>query len=233
MTLLLIILIILIAIILCILYIKKNVADFTMKYFGTKDLKEAIEKSEITASETPKSVFSVESVILKRITKDFPETNINELKALVEKSIRDIFNAIEAGDSSDFTDVPTVKAFIDSRINDNDGKAIYDNLKFHNTVVNMYTKSGDSANITFQSSFEYYKKIGDKIGKKVQDRLKVEFVYIIDEAEYSGDIKAVGLKCPNCGAPVASLGYKVCSYCGTGIKDLVKKNWVLNKVKQD
>ena len=233
MTLLLIILIILIAIILCILYIKKNVADFTMKYFGTKDLKEAIEKSEITASETPKSVFSVESVILKRITKDFPETNINELKALVEKSIRDIFNAIEASDSSDFTDVPTVKAFIDSRINDNDGKAIYDNLKFHNTVVNMYTKSGDSANITFQSSFEYYKKIGDKIGKKVQDRLKVEFVYIIDEAEYSGDIKAVGLKCPNCGAPVASLGYKVCSYCGTGIKDLVKKNWVLNKVKQD
>lgn len=231
---LVILLSILIAIILCILYIKKNVSTFSMKYFGTSDLKEAIDKSEITASETPKTVFSVESVVLKKIAKDFPDTNINEIKALAEKSIREVFNAIESKNSSNFGELPTVKAFIDSKINDYKGENIvYDNLKFHNTVVNMYTKSGGSGNITLQASFEYYKKIGDKIGKKVQDRLKIEFVYIIDELQYDGEVKAIGLKCPNCGAPVTSLGNKVCSYCGTGIKDLVKKNWVLNKIKQD
>ena len=97
----------------------------------------------------------------------------------------------------------------------------------------MYTKGGGSGNITLQSSFEYYKKVGNKIGKKIQDRFKIQFVYVIDQLQYDKDAKAIGLKCSNCGAPVASLGYKTCSYCGTGIQDLVKKNWSLNKINQD
>ena len=118
MIILIIVLLILVAIIICISYIKKNVSDFTMKYFGTTDLKEAIDQSEITASETPKTVFSVESVVLKKIYKDFPETNINEIKALAEKSIREVFDAIENKDSTMFNDNVTVKAFVDSKIND-------------------------------------------------------------------------------------------------------------------
>lgn len=55
-------------------------------------------------------------------------------------------------------------------------------------------------------------------------------IYVYDVSKSNSlTIKALGLNCPNCGAPVTSLGDKKCEYCGTGIKDIVKKNWVINK----
>ena len=39
------------------------------------------------------------------------------------------------------------------------------------------------------------------------------------------------LNCPNCGAPITTLGEKYCRYCNTGIKDLVKRSWVINNIK--
>ena len=68
---LVIILVLLLSIVFVGFYIKNKISNFTMKYFGTPDLKDAIEQSEITASSTPKSVFSVESVSLKKLIKIF------------------------------------------------------------------------------------------------------------------------------------------------------------------
>lgn len=231
---LVIILILLITIILCGFYIKNKVSGFTMKYFGTEDLKEAIEQSEITASSTPKSVFSVESVSLKKINKDFPDLNINELKAEAEKVIFDVFKAIENKDRDAYKDENEgINSFINSKIDDIGEKNVsYDNIKIHRTVINRYEKTTNSANLYFQSSFEYYEKVGNKVGKVVQDRVKTEFVYVIDELSFNHK-KALGLKCPNCGAPVKTLGNKVCEYCGVGIRDIVKKSFIFNKIIQD
>ena len=59
---------------------------------------------------------------------------------------------------------------------------------------------------------------------------KVEFIYIIDEERIKPNQKLVGLNCPNCGSPIKTLGLKYCSYCGTGVKDIVKKSWICNDV---
>ena len=227
-------LILLIAIIICGYFIKYKVSQFTMKYFGTKDLKEAIEQSEIAASTTPKSVFSVENVSLKKVNKDFPDLNINELKAEAEKAIFDVFKAVENKDRNAFLEVnQNINSFINSMIDDAGKSNVrFDNIKIHRTVINRYEKTSSTANIYFQTSFEYYKQVGKGLGMKVQDRMKTEFIYVFDSLKYDNK-KSLGLKCPNCGAPVKSLGNKVCEYCGVGIRDIVKKNWVFNKIIQD
>lgn len=231
---LVIILVLLLSIVLVGFYIKNKISNFTMKYFGTPDLKDAIEQSEITASSTPKSVFSVESVSLKKINKDFPDLNINELKAEAEKVIFDVFKAIEEKNREAYKDDnEVINSFINSRIDDLGNKNVsYDNIKIHRTVINRYEKTSNSANLYFQTSFEYYEKIGDKVGKVVQDRVKTEFVYVIDGLSFDNK-KSLGLKCPNCGAPVKTLGNKVCEYCGVGIRDIVIKSFIFNKIIQD
>lgn len=232
--LLLIIFLIIIGILIIYSIIHHKLTMFTKKFYGTTDFKEALEKSELLASNTPKSLMSVESVVKKSIFKDFPDLDINELKSLVEKNIRDIYLAIEQKDSSSFKENPYIKSYIDSKLNDlKNNNIIIDNLKFHNTVINNYEKNNDTARLVFQTAFEYFEKKGNEVGKKVQDRVKVEFIYIIDDTNYDAKVRGLILHCPNCGAPVRKLGYKKCEYCGIAITDLPKKNWYLNKIIQN
>lgn len=229
-----IIFLILLGVLIAMYSIKHNLKKIAKKYYGTDNIKNAIEKSELLASSTPKSVMSVESVVTKKIANDFPELDINELKALVEKSVRDIYLAIENKDSSKFKNSEYIKSYIDSKINDlNNQNIVIDDIKFHNTVINNYEKKASNASLVFQTSFEYFLKEGNKIGKKVQDRLKIEFIYILDEAKYDKKTQGIILHCPNCGAPVKSLGFKNCEYCGIRITDLPKKTWYLNKITQN
>lgn len=217
------------------LYIKKKVKMFTTKYFGTTNLKDAIEKSELLDSETPKSLSSMESISLNQIKKDFPNMNINELKSVAEKSILECLDAIENKSTNNINiKSDKVISWIKSRINDLKNTEIkYDKVKFHRTVINKYEKVGGIATIYFQSALEYFYKENNNIGKKVQDRFKLEFIYIIDESKVEQSKKVLGLNCPNCGATITSLGEKVCKYCGTGIKEIVKKTWTLNNINNE
>ena len=83
----------------------------------------------------------------------------------------------------------------------------------------------------FQTSLEYYLCFNGKRSKKVQDRYRVEFIYIIDSKKVHKSVKAFGLNCPNCGAPVTDIGVKVCKYCGSGTVEIVKKVWVLSNIE--
>ena len=90
--------------------------------------------------------------------------------------------------------------------------------------------------ISIQSAVEYFyyktasgKLIsGDKEYKK-QTRYKMELVYIqdIDMLDNAGIGSAVGTTCPNCGAPVRSLGAKKCEYCGSYVEPVNIKVWKL------
>ena len=86
-----------------------------------------------------------------------------------------------------------------------------------------YDKCGDS----------YFASLDDKNIFIVDDRDSFcldDNIYVIDSNQVKGSLKALGLNCPNCGAPIKSLDKKVCSYCQTGIVDLVKKSFVLNDI---
>ena len=43
---------------------------------------------------------------------------------------------------------------------------------------------------------------------------------------------AVGVTCPNCGAPVTRLGSKFCEYCGSGLREISVRVWSINKIAE-
>ena len=214
----------------CYYFVERKISAFTLKYLGTTDIKSAIEAAEIEDQEVPKSLSSMDSIYLEQIKRDFPDVNINELKRISEKVILDVFNAIEKKDSSLIKN-EKIKSFVDSMINDLGNDIVsYDNFKIHKTVVSKYENSNGIATIYFSSSFEYYYTKGESIKKKVQDRCRVEFIYVYDVDKVSHSEKVLGLNCPNCGSPIKNLGIKNCSYCGTGVLDIVSKVWNCNDI---
>ena len=231
---LVIILILLLGIVILFLIIKSVVSNFLETYFGTRSLKEAIEKSEIESENTPKSLASMENLLKPTILKDFPDLNINELKSMTQNAILDYYNAIENKDIDilkNYND--TIKNLAISKIDDYKDKTIsYEDIKFHKTVLNRYEKNKSIATITTETGLEYYYKEDNKIKKKIQNRYKVELIYVIDANLVPKDKKLLGLNCPNCGAPITTLGEKKCTYCNTGIKDIIKRTWVINNIKE-
>lgn len=223
----------LLIIIFLILYLKGMLSAFLEKYFGTRDLKEAIEKSEIESENTPKSLASMESLALESIKRDFPDLNVNELKSMAENTIINYLRCINKKDITDIKNYSdNIKNMVLAKIEDlNDKKVKYDDIKIHKTVINKYEKNKGIASLFFASALEYYYENGNSIRKKVQDRFLVEILYVIDPTSVELDKKLLGLNCPNCGAPITTLGEKYCKYCNTGIKDLVKRSWVVNNIK--
>ena len=103
-------------------------------------------------------------------------------------------------------------------------------------ILLNYVKRDGRCVISIQSAVEYFyyktasgKLIsGDKEYKK-QTRYNMELVYIqdIDMLDNAGIGSAVGTTCPNCGAPVRSLGAKKCEYCGSYVEPVNIKVWKL------
>lgn len=220
------ILILILFIVFCYFFIKRKLKLI----LGTGNIRKIMEEARLEDQEVPKSLSSMDSVYLEQIKKDFPDININELKRMVEKVVLDVYMAIEKKDSSGLSG-DKIKSFANSLINDNMGKDIrYDNFKFHNTVVSKYQKSNGIATIYFGTNFEYIYKEYNKIDKKIQDRAKVEYIYVYDTSLVSDNKKTLGVNCPNCGSTIIDLGNKNCKYCGSLIVDIVKKVWICNDI---
>ena len=196
--------------------------------YSGMDLGNIIKEARFEDQEVPKSLSSMDSIYLTNIREDFPSLNINELKSKAEKIILDSYNSIEAKSSSGLKGY--VKSFVDDKINDFKGKNVrFDNFKFHNTVVSKYSNDNGVATITIGSSFEYLLNI-DGNSVKTQDRVKVEFIYIVDIDKVPTNLKVLSIHCPNCGSPIKNLGEKSCSYCGTAVKEVFGRVFTCNNI---
>lgn len=213
--------------------IRHDIKNVWSSLFGNSSIKQVINQQNFDSSETPKSLFGMENSYLPLIKKDFPDLNINELKSMAENYIIEYLNSLESKKFECKYVSDKMNSFVTSAINDLENDTVsYNSIKVHNTVLSRYEKKDGIATIKFQTSIEYlYKKNNDEY-KKIQDRFSTEFIYIIDSEQVIDEANALGLNCPNCGAPVKSLGDKHCSYCGSGIKDIVKKTWILNNISQ-
>lgn len=233
MVLLIIIVLLLIVITVWVCIIKSKFSRFLMKYFGTSDLSKAIEISEIENSETPKSISSMEPLLVNRIKNDFPDLNINELKSMAERSIIDCLNAIESKELSKKFETEKVNSWVNSCINDIKDKNVhFDSIKFHRSAISRYEKKDGIVTMYINSSLEYYYGENGKRTKKIQDRFRLEFIYVIDSSKVVLGKKGLGLNCPNCGAIIKNLGHKTCDYCGSYVKDIVKRTWYLNNIER-
>ena len=211
------------------LYIKvklRRILDETG--FSNQSIWDIIREARVRQQSVPKMISSMDKIYLNQITEDFPDINLNELKRKSEKVILDCFNAIEAKDSKNLTG--KFKSFVDDIINDYEGKKVkFDEFKFHRTSLSEYKKDKGIVSLYFSSAFEYILDIDGK-RKKVQDRAKVEFIYIIDEGKLSEYQNAIDFHCPNCNSPITNLGQKKCSYCGTAVVQVVGRTFFCNDI---
>lgn len=213
----------------CYFFIKIKIRRILRKTgFSGMNLRDVIEQARLEDEDMPKSLASMEKILLRQITKDFPDLNINQLKKKSEKVILDCYNGIEDKDSSNLKG--KLKSYVEDLIRDyHDQEIHFNEIKFHNTVVSDYKKENGVASVEFSSAFQYYIEI-DGRSKKVQDRVKTEFIYIIDENEISSNKKVLGIHCPNCGSPIKTLGEKKCSYCGSVVLELFSRVFTCNDI---
>ena len=217
------------------IFIVRRIREFSKVAFGNASLIQGIKEQQVKLANEPRSVAGMDKIYLPQIVKDFPNLNIDEMKKLAENSILLCLQSIENKQLSPMgMTSEKISNFIKSRIADlkKSETVNYDSIKFHRTVINQYIKNAGMCSIIFQSSVEYLYRKNNNEYKKIQDCFRTEFIYIIDDSKVSKTQSGIALNCPNCGAPIKNLGVKVCSYCQTGVIDLVKHTWILNDISQ-
>lgn len=197
--------------------------------FSGMNLGDIFEQARLEDQELPKSLASMDRIYLEQIKKDFPSININELKRKAEVVVQDVYSAIEKKNSDGL--VGKIKNYVDRKINDYNTDVSFNNFKIHNTVISNYKKEKGVASIYFSVAFEYI-LVKDNKKVKTQDRVKLEYIYIIDELKIDRDIKVLGIHCPNCGSPIKELGDKNCSYCGSAVLEIIGRVFTCNDIVQ-
>ena len=223
------VIILIIAVLVGYFIIKKKIRDFSTQFFGTSNIKSAIQKLEVEAEETPKSLSGMESLALPILQEDFPDLNINEMKSLCENKILECFKKVNDANNDEHFESQKIENWVKDKISKS---TKYDSIKIHRTILNKYNKVDNIATLSFRTALQYIYS-DDKIkNKKVQTRFETEFIYIIDSSKLSENQKGLALNCPNCGAPIKNLKQKYCVYCNCGIIDVVKKVWTFNNIRE-
>ncbi len=220
-------------------YIK--VRRLSESLLGTPDVTEGINRIRENVSTTPKSVSGMTRLMEPQIKRDFPEFVWEQFKRMSERVLVSALCAITTEDiyKLDREASDEVRQQVLVRIDSNEAAGFtehFDEIGVHQTEISNYVKRDGRCVISIQSAVEYFyyktasgKLIsGDKEYKK-QTRYNMELVYIqdIDMLDNAGIGSAVGTTCPNCGAPVRSLGAKKCEYCGSYVEPVNIKVWKL------
>lgn len=207
--------------------------------FGTTDFIEGWNRQADVLAETPKSVSSMTRLMEPQIMRDFPEFSWEEFKHKAENMLTSAFLAIASNDSGRLVDASEdIRKQVNNIIEGNRTAGIcetYSEIEIHQTEIANYSKSNGKCVITIQSAVGYFhyktqdgKVIAGDKNRKTQTKYNMELIYIQDSDR--ADLgNAMGTVCPNCGAPIKSLGAKYCEYCGLGITPINIKVWSLHK----
>lgn len=224
--------------------VMQKIKKFSRSVFGTDSLAEGLERQADELALTPKSVSGMTRVFAPQIQRDFPEFHLEEFKDKVENVLVAALQAVSAGVSfaGNFADraEETVrlsedfKLQVENRIRENQTAGVierYEQITVHQTEITNYSKQKGKCVITFQSAVghRHYKEKNGTVTEGDKNRLEqtkynVEVMYIQDET-LAGEGNAFGTTCPNCGAPVTSLGAMYCEYCGSAVTPVNVKVW--------
>ncbi len=225
--------------------IEKKVRSFSRLAWGTESVSKGIEKMQREYAGTPKSVSAMTSLCLPKIIADFPEFQYDEMKKRAENVLLHFLMGIDTENSALLKDGnEELKVKLQSEIamgKAADKKEHYKSIDLHRTEISAYQKRNGRCIITFQSSVQYYYYVTDRSGNILdgnknmltQSKYDIDLIYIQDR-EVVEDIRdfALGINCPNCGAPISGLGAKVCEYCSTPIVELNIHAWTFSDVRE-
>lgn len=240
-TTLIVIAIIVLAIFLGAMFIKHKLNSATKKYLGmslgqTADL---ISNGLREENSTPKAISNVSAMYKPKLMWDFPDMTYERFLEMANTALTSILTAIEkesTGGIENATD--TLKSQVYDRICDNHDRKLvehFDDIKLHRTGIADYKTTSDTATAVFEISFQcvHYFEGRDKLpDHPSQLAASVTLSYGREFAEDSRSL-TYSHNCPNCGAPVYSVGGKMmkCTYCGTGISEEIYKSWLVSAYK--
>ena len=175
---------------------------------------------------TPLTLSNNESVMLMRIRKDFPEFNADVAKQTVSGAVAEYFAVLSSGTGIEKLKGVCTAAFVNELdgIVQN-GTYRYNDVKLHKTVICDYRKRADEAVITYQTALEY--ALPNKALS--QHICETKYVYYLSQ---DSDGENASLICQNCGAPISTVGIKVCEYCGAQINASVERTWKVNAINK-
>lgn len=224
---------------------KRKVEEFSREAFGTSFLMEGFKNMEQEYADTPKTVAGMTSLYLPKIIKDFPDFSYDEMKPKAENAITSYLLAVNGDNRSLLQEGNAeLKNKLENRLSDLDGKQLrehFENIKIHRTELTNYQKKDGRCIITFQTSIEYLHYVTNvekaivmgRNDRKEQSRYEADLIYIQDRSIANTDLDGtIGLNCPNCGAPLTSLGEKKCPYCGTTVLELNIHAWSFSDVRE-
>lgn len=218
-------------------YIRSRVRRFSRSMFGTDSLIDGWKRQERELAATPCSVAGMTRVYEPQIQKDFPEFNWVQFRNKAEDILVMALGAITAGSIGAMTECSeALKEQVRGQIAQNERSGIretYKDIRVHQTEITRYEKKMGRCIITLQSAVEHihYKERDGRIFSGREDLMEqtkynVELMYIQDESRANAD-HGVGLNCPNCGAPIKTLGVKRCEYCGSEVTPINMQVWSL------
>lgn len=228
-----------------VLFVRAKLNSMTKRYLNM-NLKQAGElignglKDEVT---TPKSISNVSAMYKPKLLRDFPDMSYERFIEIANSSFLSVLNAIEnenTGKLSNATD--SLKEKVYNIISDNRGRNTvehFDDIKIHRTAIANYTSNSDTAKAVFEISFQCLHFFeGGKAAKNSKPDNPTQMAASITLCygrEYQEDTTTMTFahNCPNCGAPVYSVGGRMmkCKYCGTGVTEEIHKSWLADSYK--
>lgn len=216
--------IILISVIIAAVAVGRVVNAVNRQIGKAKSLYDQIQRVTDETAHTPRTLSGSEGLMLMRIKKDFPEFNADVTRQIVSGALTKYFAILnERSGVSQLEDCCTDAFIIELEgliVND---ATVYNNARIHKVVISDYRKIAEEAVITYQAAVEYRRE-GKELAQYVYE---IKYVYYLGEND---DGENTSLTCRYCGAPVSTLGGKVCEYCGAEIYASVERTWKVNKI---
>lgn len=221
-------------------WIRRTIRRFSRETFGTDSLRQGIEQQKELLSSTPKSVSGMTKIYLPQIQEDFPEFSFPEFVSRSENQLKTYLTAIDQQSMELLHDASAeLKKQVSLRIGDNKRQGVreqFQHICIHQTEVSAYRKNAGSCVLVLQSAVEYRyarQSAGETVEpERIQTRYNQEWMYVQDAGKLDSQTTAVGVLCPNCGAPVKNLGQKFCEYCGTALEPVNIRVWLLNRIQE-
>lgn len=179
-----------------------------------------IKLAQVKEATVPKSLSAVEKFVMPQLLNDFPEFNV---AAAIDRVKTDaaLFYRSAIENKVLFSD-NTTTALLENLILPKDVKG---NIIIHKAALSAYNKLGHDRILTYQASAEYM----DTSDTRNQKRLILKYIAASDD-DFSQNIHT--FTCPNCGAPVSTIGDKVCKYCGIALQTSTSLGWYLMDIRE-
>ena len=218
------------SIVVAVVKVKRKVKNMSRAVFGTEDLLEGLQQTQEEINNTPKSVSSIDRLVLPSIKEDFPDMEIEELKAKNIDKVYAVMASIDSGKLGEFGEDTNIKSQLESMAKDLDNRnGKLSDVRIHRQGITNYTKTEQNASISFQVAFEYTLTT-DGQQRKHQKKLETQWVYLLDASSFNEN-HIFKTNCPNCGGAITNLGDKKCAYCGCDVIVDYTKTWYFNSVK--